>query len=291
VYAIIPAFFFGVLISKDISFKYLPALYLWVVALDSIVRLYLQETAHRKLTALVESYQPIFLQQYGVELGYRKFAYAKLPSIYLRRSRRSEDEEAPVDGNSKNVDGANFPPFYLVRLIPGQIHMDENEYDATSMKVDAETWSLLQSTHRKMIQWQWHPFMNILGFVVFLGFFVGFVFLLGGHSPCGGFIWVIVGGVGFILTKVFVYAVDNQNLRVYAEVTKVVNQALQEKDKEHSLLAIEFHDSEVPGREGKLGRRYQFVQRDMAPATKDLALPCVGRTTSLWVRRKGVSST
>ena len=96
---------------------------------------------------------------------------------------------------------------------------------------------------------------------------------------------MIVGGVGFTLTKVFVYAVDDQNLRVYAEVTKVVNQALQKKGKEHSLLAIEFHDSEVPGREGKLGRRYQFVQRDMAPASKDLALPCVGRTTSLWVRR------
>ena len=60
VYAIIPAFFFGVLISNDISFKYLPGLSLWVVALDSIVRLNLQEKAHRKLIALVESYQPIF---------------------------------------------------------------------------------------------------------------------------------------------------------------------------------------------------------------------------------------
>jgi len=221
--ALLPAAFLLVLISEDVSLKYFPALCMWGVALLSVVR-YLQEKAHRKITELVESYQPVFLEQYGVELGYRPFAYskhpciAKLPCISLRRSRRSEDEEAPVDGDSKDMDRTsttNLPPIYLVRLIPGQIHINTREYDATSMKVDAETWALLQTTHRQMIQ--------------------------------------LYRGV-----------------RVYEEVTKVVNEALQ-KDENKVHMSVEFHDSECPGREGNFARRYQFVQRASAP---------VGNTTA-----------
>jgi hypothetical protein len=71
-----------------------------------------------------------------------------------------------------------------------------------------------------------------------------------------------------IVGKVYEYVVDNRNLHVYEEVTKVVNEALQ-KNETTAHVAVEFHTSEVPGREGKHSRRYQFVQVDSTP-TKEL---------------------
>ena len=66
--------------------------------------------------------------------------------------------------------------------------------------------------------------------------------------------------------KVYEYVVDMRNLKVHDEVTKVMNEALQ---KDAKNLAVEFQTSEVSGREGRHGRRYQFVQRDRTP-TKEL---------------------
>ena len=110
---------------------------------------------------------------------------------------------------------------------------------------------------------QWHPCMKTLSIVLILVFYLG-CYWLGGHAPCGGFIGLIMGAVVFIIAKACEMAVDNRNLRVYQEVTKVVNEALR-KDKENSHLAVEFHASECPGREGNHGRRYLFVQLNPSP--------------------------
>ena len=227
----------------------------------------LRKKVDTELTALVESYQPMFLTQFGVYLGYGRFSLSpnsggsKVPGIYLRRLRRvMEDEEAPDGGEDRPP-----PPIYLVRLIPGEMHIDEKEYDADLMQVDAETWSLLQSTHQNMIQW--HPIMKFLAITFILGFYVG-CFWIGAHFPCGGFIGFIVAAVAWVIAKIFVNAVDKRNLKVYEEVTKVVNAALH-KDEKKAHVTVEFHASEVPGREGKYGRRYQFVQLDLSP-TKEL---------------------
>ena len=70
----------------------------------------------------------------------------------------------------------------------------------------------------------------------------------------------------YIVSLVYNHAVDKRNLmNVYEEVTKVVNETLR-KDEINSELAVEFSTSEVPGREGNHGRRYQFVQRDIVPS-------------------------
>ena len=230
----------------------------------------LAKNTDSKLTALVMSYQPIFLKEYGVEIGYDRISlspkvdFIKAPGIYLRRPRRLVDEEEPVGDKSKDLD-AGFPPIYLVHLIPGEIHIREKKHDATSMKVDAETWSLLQSTHQTMIQWQWHPILKVLAIPFLLGFYASCLWV-GLH--CGSFTFLILLAVLDIVGKVYEYVVDNRNLKAYEEVTTLVNEALQ-KNETTAHVAVEFHTSEVPGREGKHSRRYQFVQVDSAP-TKEL---------------------
>ena len=247
-------FFFGMIVTLGI-----------VLFLASAANTYLRKNDDARLTALVESYQPIFLEEFGVEIGYDgdslspKGGWFKIPGIYLRRPRRVvEDEEALVGGDSEDLD--RFPPIYLARSIPGDIHIDEKEYDVASMKVDAETWSLLQSTHQKMIQWQWHPMMKFLAFLSLLW--------VGQHFHCGILMVMIVGAVVYNVGKVYDHAVDKRNLKAYEEVTKVVNEALQ-KDEKTANVAVEFHTSEVPCRERKGCRRYQFVQLDSGP-TKEL---------------------
>jgi hypothetical protein len=217
--------------------------------------------ADARAPAVVELYQPTFLQEYGIELGYRTFESSPLiPCIYLRRSRRLVGgEEAPVGHNCKAMDKC-FPPIYVTRLIPGEINIEEKEYDAAAlMKVDAETWSLLQSTHQTMML-RWHLIMKCFEILIFLVTYPVFLCLL--FTPYFGFVnmWAFF----FIVRRGGVCAVDYRNLRVYDKVTKVVNSALQ-KDEKKAHLAVEFHDSELPGREGRLGRRYQFVLRAEQP--------------------------
>ena len=259
--ALVPddVFFFGLIVAMSV-----------VIFLHYVAGRYLRMNADAQITALVETYKPISLEDYGVEIGYGRFnlsqksGWYKTPALYLRRPHRLVDEEvAPDGGDSNDLDG-RFPPVYLSRLIPGEIHIDEKEYDPASMKVDAQTWALLQSTHQKMIKW--HPDMKTLAILMLLVFYLGCGWL-GGNNPCGGFIGVIVGASGFIIAKACEKAVDIRNLRVYCEVTKVVNEALR-KNKEHTHLRVEFHTSEVPGREGNHGRRYQFVQLNLASSNE-----------------------
>ena len=262
------------LVSDDVLFFGLVVFQsIWLVVLAVF-------TCRRKnvdiqLTSLVESYQPLFREDYGVELGYGRFSlspkggWVTLPGIYLRRPRRSnlDEQEASVGEADDNAVGT-FSPIYLVPLIPGEIHIDETKYDAASMKVDAETWALLQSTHQVMVQW--HPMMKFLAILCLLGFFV-LCNWLGIHAPCGGFIPLILGAVAFIVAKICEHGVDARNLKVYEKVTKVVNEVLQQQqqqqeDGRNAQVAVEFHDSELPGREGKLSRRYQFVHTPLATA-------------------------
>jgi hypothetical protein len=253
---------------------------LWV-AVGNTPFSYFQKTAHGKLiafakaTSLVESYQPIFLKEYGVEIGfgnpYRVFPTI-YPIIYLRRSRKLVDEAVPIAGDRGAMEG-HFPPIYLDRFIPGEISLADEYHHAASIKVDDETWALLLNTHEKMTAVNSNPFYLILQklcVIWVISFCWGMVlgYGLGPIVGLSGCFWITFTFVSQIPPKVCDYAEDKRKLRAYAEVTKVVNQALQ-KNQNSSHMAIEVHASEVPGREGNLGRRYQFVQLDVPPTTKD----------------------
>ena len=193
----------------------------------------------------------------------------KVPGIYLRHPRRLVDEEhVPVGGDCHNWDGGRIPPIYVFRLIPGEIDIGEKVYDASSMKVDAETWALLQSTHEKMIRW--HPILKCLAILCFIGSFVVQVWIALKDADILRYVISFVFGiVVYIMFKNYEYVPDRLNRRACEEVTKVVNEALQ-KDKNKAHLAVEFHDSELPGRKGNLSRRYRFVELALTPTRNEL---------------------
>ena len=259
------------LVPDDIISIFLFASFGVYVILGYIASIYLQTMTDAKIATLVESYQPRFLTEYGVELGYGKFSSGgccKVPGIYLRRPRRLVDEEqAQVVGDCDDLDGGRIPPIYVFRLIPGEIDIGDKVYDASSMKVDAETWVLLQSTHKKMIRW--HPILKCLAILCLVGTYVGVQFWLSGHI---GFVirHIISFVFFFIMIKTYESVSDRLNRRACEEVTKDVNEALQKDRKNKAHLAVEFHDSELPGRKGNLSRRYRFVELALTPTRNEL---------------------
>jgi hypothetical protein len=283
------------LVSDDMWFFCVVVPPCYWVAVGNTPFLYFQKTAHGKLiayakaTSLVESYQPIFLKQCGVEIG---FCHPKMdfPTIYLRRSRRQVDEAVPIGGDCGAMEG-HFPPIYLDRFIPGEISLVD-EYHSASMKVDDETWALLLNTHVKMTHVKMtdansSPFYLIVSkfcakmtgansslYCLILsksceGLCWGMVLfhVLGpivGPSAC---LWIIYT-VSFYIPKVYDYAEDKRKLRAYGEVTKVVNQTLQ-KNQKSSHLAVEFHASEVPAEKGTLAEGTNLFKLDVPPTTKN----------------------
>jgi len=228
----------------------------FVFLLHYVVGTFLQKKADAKLTALVDSYQHVFLEEYGVDLSFVPHDSFGNPCINLRRPHQLVVRDV---GDSKPTDG-RYPPIYLARLIPGEIHIDAKEHDATSLNVDAEIWTLLRSTHKKMIKQDYNPAMTcLLTILLLLGWGVGSYWA---SKIRFGFFFQVA--LIYIQIWLFEFAMDNRNLSVYEEVTKAVNQALQQKGKGNSFLTVEFHSSERPGREGKLGRRYQFVTPDLS---------------------------
>ena len=257
------------LVPDDIISIFLFALLVVYVIFGYIASLYLQTMTDAKIATLVESYQPRFLTEYGVELGYGKFSSGgccKVPGIYLRRPRQLVDEEqAQVVGDCDDLDGGRIPPIYVFRLIPGEIDIGEKVYDASSVKVDAETWALLRSTHEKMIRW--HPSLKCLAILCFIGSFVVEIWVA---NQVGVIVGQIISFVYILLVFNICECVpDRLNRRACEEVTKVVNKALQ-KDKNKAHLAVEFHDSELPGRKGNLSRRYRFVELALTPTRNEL---------------------
>jgi hypothetical protein len=248
-----------------------------------------------KMKALLEFYQPIFLQTFGVELGSCVFdGENPHKGFYFRRPRQPAapvaevDNELPILSPRAHDDECDdetdvlrkeeeclLPAIYIHRLIPGEIFVEDKDDDAASMKgVDPETWALLQSTHATMIPC--HRMMIRLTLVSCLSFCLGIFFLVL-HAKGASSAWNVAGLLlmcvvpFFSFVFFFPYLDYYHNPRAYKKVTTRVNEALlqqqqqqqqqQDEDGTAHFLSLEFHDSEVPGREGILGRRYQFVVR------------------------------
>ena len=256
-----------------------------------------------KMTALLESYQPIFLQNFGVEFGRASFDIGfdePTAGFYFRRPRQTKAEAAAAvdkenshekdDLRKEDEEDGYLPAIYIHRLIPGEISVEDKEYDAASMKgvVDAETWALLQSTHeRRMLRSHLMMTFILLTLVYLLCFLVG-VHVMSFSGNVTVSIMVILGlCFEFVVLFCFFfpwYLEYYYYPRFYKKVTTMVNEVLQQQQQQQQdeeettpFLSLEFHDSEVPGREGILGRRYQFVVRRRQQeegALSTLQFPC-----------------
>jgi len=152
----------------------------------------------RRLYALIESYKPFFLNSYNVEMGLEKVNTGKkdkeghsivLYYIYFRRRHRDpkiasqqqqEDDDDDVEdaaaaleeGGDRNtgIPDDDFPPIFIYPFLPGEIYIDL-PHDASSMKIDAETWELLQSTHQRSMKKG-----CLSSYAEFIGTFLGWYF-------------------------------------------------------------------------------------------------------------------
>ena len=124
-----------------------------------------------------------------------------------------------------------------------------------------------------------HPMMRLLILVSFLSFFVGIFVMV--YSQGAPWAWNVLFGCWlhsavFFCVVLPCYEQYYHLPRAYEKVVTRVNEALQQQE-EKAHLAVEFHASELPGREGILGRRYQFVvrrRRQEEGALSTLQFPC-----------------
>jgi hypothetical protein len=215
--------------------------------------------ADNKVIALVESYKAQFLDSFDVELGHRLSTksvrwWTNDSVIYLRRPRRQPTPPAAASVEEQAT--TSFPPIFIDLVIPGDIHVQEQHYDA-SMKVDATAWNLLQETHREMISYSHtvRVFFSIYCIFLLIFFSSGFWFVdVYGFLPFV-ILCALVVGVTYVIARVH----DRRNLRLYQEVSQRVTEALQKEDGSADLV-VEFTSSELPGRVPLNFRRYQFVR-------------------------------
>jgi hypothetical protein len=219
--------------------------------------------ADTDLLALVATHQTYFLDTYGVTMGHSPCTkpirwWSDDSGITLRRPRRRTLEQQEDSAASDSTfQGNNVPPIYVQgNLPPGAVHIDEPSYDA-SMKVDAPTWTLLQSTHQELIQTP-ALFRVVFFLLPFAVVALGVVSMVVIRRPSQK-VFVLVGGlVVLIAFAIFmIFQEDKHNQRMYQEVTRRVNTTLLQKD-ESNLVTLEYHDENSKRGEN---RRYQFVVR------------------------------
>jgi hypothetical protein len=223
------------------------------------------------LLALIHRHKAHFWEEYGVTLGYSKCTtrirwWNDDSGMSLRRPRTapiSVKERTPDELDSDSV----FPPIYIHPDIPGYLDIGEVNHDHVTMKVDTQTWALLQSIHEEMIQAS-APFRTLVFFVmppVIIFYFWVSIRLI--SQDYDSFPFLVGFAVFLIIFMVMIFKYDSQNLRIYQKVTQRVNTALQ-KDDATADLTLEFHD-EVGKQQSEDRRYYQFVRHALMDPTRE----------------------
>jgi hypothetical protein len=155
-------------------------------------------------------------------------------------------------------------------MLPGDIHVNEKDHNAT-IKVDAETWALLQAVHQDEV---WMSPLSSGFIVVFSALWLFWcVFWVSQETMAQNaplfirlvFLLIFLLYCVWFLRRIIDMTLNNWNCGTrYEDVTRQVNEALQ-KDASRSHLALEFRTSDLPGRDKTDSRRYQFVKRDLTP--------------------------
>jgi hypothetical protein len=263
--------------------------YLLAFVIYHYIVMLLYKKADTQVIALVESYKAQFLDSFGVEIGHRPSTksvrwWKEDSGIYLRRPRRQPPTSAAaVEGQAATIGSSeleeildyttssSIPPIFIGLVIPGDIHMNEQHYDA-SMKVDATAWKLLQETHRKMIPLS--PAARVFFLTYFSVLLIFFFFLV-----VSSFFWM-EHSFRFVLMVILLVLIlglfvvlrvtDRRNLQMYQEVSQRVTEALQKGDGSADLV-VEFTSSELPGRLPVNFRRYQFARTLATTGTPTMA--------------------
>jgi hypothetical protein len=238
--------------------------YLVLLLMPFVSKYFIFKKADADLHEIVRKYKGHFYEAYGVTVGYSKCTkrvrwLADDSGVYLLRPRTLFTPEAESDPT--DFDG-NFPPIHMCLGMPGNVHIDEAVYDS-SMKVDANVWELLQSTHKEMEPfalskryWRLQPYFFAAYNIISIWFSdLPYCFLkVHGDETFHNLLiqFLTLGCMTFIVTMTDTVG----SVRNYQEISERVNAALK-KDENTSHLTLSFLATKPDLMENQ---RYQFAR-------------------------------
>jgi protein-S-isoprenylcysteine O-methyltransferase Ste14 len=250
----------------------------FALGIASVVLPRIYQKLDSEIQERVDDRRKDLLQSYGVELGYhpntKPYRFWNDDShVWLRRPRRQQPED---ERGSTHTLPEEFPPIYLVPLVPGDISVYEQVYHP-SMKLDEETWKLIQKSHKEGAKGT--PIIAFLTSVLWLSFCLYCMFFVSIMNTIGG--WQALCGIFlyFCVVYVFVLWVHQQPLKWYQQVAETVTRILNNEETKDNVnedalhedeytfkeqmagYSLELKTSPLPGRPDAISRRYQLVRR------------------------------
>jgi hypothetical protein len=303
-FALIAVLYFTVLITPLLVIGFIPsledskvALYSGLVIMFVVARGIYNAVAPRiykrldsQIQTLIEEQQNAFLESYGVGLGYqvntaKYLRYWKDDShVWLRRPRQPQPP-AEAAASADCVGGAasplpdEFPPIYILSMVPGDINISESCGYHPSLQVDEATWKLIQTTHKETMKMPIIQGLILLFVLVWIPYFLFFTVIvdaIGYPQALGGL------GVYFCVFYLLFVWVRSVTVARYNKITETVTRILNtRRDEEENVVdekikdilqdytfneqmagySLELKTSALPGRPGATSQRYQLVRR------------------------------
>lgn len=216
---------------------------------------------------VVHELQGMFMEC-GVQLGYYhepNMCDETRSHMWLRRIPESQIERAVTTSSlmESSVHGGKeeelFPPIFIHWLVPGEIHINEKEYDP-SMIVDQEVWTMIRDAHFGSFK-PYNRYLAILMvalailWLLYTSFIWLFMSLFGTLEA-----WLVYLGLlsGFVLTW---FILDRLNVNAWSQVADDVTLLLLKSENPNlNGTALKFETSLLPFRNRRLSRRYQLVR-------------------------------
>jgi len=206
-----------------------------------------KKSRHDSLMKLINDHRKVFLEC-GVEIGYAdETGDSKVGKCITLRRKRNENSSAECSNIPKE-----YPPIFLKCLVPGDIHIQEKEYDPT-MIVDRETWMLIKEMYNR--GWELYDCAMCLCVLLFCYFLV---FLIP-EGTAEDWLGVLAVVIFFIVTY---FLMDRWKVEIYHNVCHQVNYAIMNGNNEAMKdYMLQFETSPLPDRRGRMSYRYQLVRK------------------------------
>ncbi len=222
---------------------------------------------------LVDKHRQEFII-FGVDIGFFHDG-SNNSYVWLRTNQSNHDDREVVVPASQPARQEEYPPIFLHLLVPGDIHVDEEEYHP-SMILDQNTWTLIKDTHTSIMSINdrktYQPMEIVVGFLVVLFsvytvLLVGIIEWWGSRNAWIGFFALLISLIGAVRS----YSLSQ--IMAYQKVTEKVNQKLLEQPKEPTMMGylLKLETSALPFRSGERSLRYQLVRMGRngdSPSTK-----------------------
>ncbi len=207
---------------------------------------------HSSMQKIFDKYRAGFARD-GIKIEYCSKA-ENGPCFRIQRQLQSKTQSVP----SSLISPQDYPPIYLHLTVPGDIHIEENEYHP-SMILGQETWRMIKNTHTSTLKrYRWLEKALVVLAICFLAYtlvvFLSVEFLLS-YSTWLGAPVILISFIGSIQLH------DQCKKVAYQRVTDKVNKKLMKKENKTTLqYLLKLETSELPNRQDYRSLRYQLVR-------------------------------